>query len=130
MQALRRSLVPLTRSHLRPPANCHRQWAYRTQATVTSSGPAVTATNRAEATLKRFWKTVGIDERDDAFAVTLDKRPLRTPAGKPLLLPKDKRLVATLIASEWENQETLLKPHTLPMTSLTSRAIDAFSDDE
>lgn len=102
----------------------------RTQATVANSGPAVTATNRAEATLKRFWKTVGIDERDNALAVTLDKRPLKTPGGKPLLLPRNKRLVATLIASEWENQETLLKPHTLPITSIASRATDAFSDEQ
>lgn len=65
----------------------------------------------AEATLKRFWKTVGVEERGDVFAVTLDERPLRTPAGKHLLLPKEKRLVATLIASEWEYQETLIKQH-------------------
>ncbi|CCM07223.1 uncharacterized protein FIBRA_09568 [Fibroporia radiculosa] len=84
----------------------------------------------AEATLKRFWKTVGIDAREDGFVVTLDKRPLRTPSGKHLILPRNKRLVATLIASEWENQETLLKPHTLPMTSIASRAIDAFSDED
>ncbi|TFY52640.1 hypothetical protein EVJ58_g9899 [Rhodofomes roseus] len=84
----------------------------------------------AEATLKRFWKTVGIEEREDAFAVTLDKRPLRTPGGKHMLLPKNKRLAATLIASEWENQETLLKPHSLPMTSIASRAIDAFSEEQ
>lgn len=45
----------------------------------------------------------------------LDKRPLKTPSGHTLLLPENKRLVATLIANEWENQETLLKPHALPM---------------
>lgn len=61
---------------------------------------------------------MGVEEREDAFAVTLDKRPLRTPGGNRLLLPKNKRLVATLIASEWENQETLLKPHSLPMVCL------------
>jgi len=42
-------------------------------------------------------------------------RALKTPSGNTLLLPKDKRLVATLIANEWENQEILLKPHALPM---------------
>jgi ATP12 chaperone protein len=69
----------------------------------------------AEATLKRFWKTVGIDRRGNEFAVTLDQRPLKTPSGNTLLLPQNKRLVATLIAAEWEAQETLLKPHALPM---------------
>lgn len=71
----------------------------------------------AEITMKRFWTTVGIDERQDAFAVTLDKRPLKTPSGKTLLLPKNKTLVATLVATEWEHQEILLKPHALPMVS-------------
>lgn len=71
----------------------------------------------AESSLKRFWKTVGIDTRADGIAVTLDKRALKTPSGNTLLLPEKKRLVATLIANEWENQETLLKPHALPMVS-------------
>lgn len=114
----------------------------RTQATVATSEPAVTATNRAQATLKRFWKNVGIEARPnpstasastpasdvskDHLVVTLDKRALKTPSGNPLLLPKQKALAATLIAAEWDNQETLLKQHSLPMTSLASRAIDAF----
>ncbi|CAL1703662.1 unnamed protein product [Somion occarium] len=85
---------------------------------------------RAEATLKRFWKTVGIEKRDNGHLVTLDKRPLKTPSGKHLLLPKEKRLAAILVAGEWDNQDTLLKQHSLPMTSLTSRAIDALGDEE
>ncbi|PSS32178.1 hypothetical protein PHLCEN_2v2051 [Hermanssonia centrifuga] len=113
-----------------PPYYFRVQCSIRSQATVATSGPAVTATNRAEATLKRFWKTVGVEPRGDAFAITLDKRPLKTPSGNPLVLPKTKPLAATLIAAEWENQETLLKQHSLPMTSLASRAIDAFKDDE
>lgn len=91
-------------------------------------GTVVSETNRAEATLKRFWETVGISKRDDGLTVTLDMRALKTPSGNTLLLPRNKRLVATLIANEWENQETLLKPHALPMTSIASRAIDVFYD--
>ncbi|GJE98117.1 ATP12-domain-containing protein [Phanerochaete sordida] len=114
----------------------------RRLATEASSDPAVTATNRAQATLKRFWKSVGIEARpgpsaspastpdSDHLAVTLDKRTLKTPSGTPLLLPKQKSLAATLIAAEWDNQDTLLKQHSLPMTSLASRAIDAFRDAE
>ena len=99
-------------------------------------GPPVTETNReschlsipihlsnifigAQATLRRFWKTVGIDKRGDAYAVTLDKRPLKTPAGNTLLLPGSKALLATLIAHEWETQEILLKPHALPMVLIS-----------
>jgi hypothetical protein len=69
----------------------------------------------AEATLTRFWKTVGLQERGDTLAITLDSRPLKTPAGKPLLLPCSKRLAATLIVTEWENQRNVLKSHALPM---------------
>lgn len=65
--------------------------------------------------MKRFWKTVDVEKKGDVLAVTLDKRPLKTPSGNELLIPQDKKLVATLIASEWENQLTLLKPHALPM---------------
>ncbi|KAG1877812.1 ATP12-domain-containing protein [Suillus subalutaceus] len=97
-------------------------------ASLPPDGTVVSETNRAEATLKRFWETVGISKRDDGLTVTLDMRALKTPSGNTLLLPRNKRLVATLIANEWENQETLLKPHALPMTSIASRAIDAFHD--
>ncbi|OJT11134.1 Protein atp12, mitochondrial [Trametes pubescens] len=84
----------------------------------------------AEVTLKRFWKSVGIDKQQGGYAVTLDTRPLKTPGGNPMIIPPEKRLVAALVASEWENQDTVLKPHALPMTSIVSRAIDAFRDDE
>ncbi|KIJ68935.1 hypothetical protein HYDPIDRAFT_79686 [Hydnomerulius pinastri MD-312] len=104
--------------------------SFRYYATTSQDGPVVSETNRAETTLKRFWKTVGIDTRTDGIAVTLDKRALKTPSGNTLLLPENKRLVATLIANEWENQETLLKPHALPMTSVASRAIDALGEDK
>lgn len=68
-----------------------------------------------ETTLKRFWKDVGIEKRGESYAVTLDKRPLKTPSGNALLLPPHKPLVASLIAIEWDNQEKLVKPHALPM---------------
>ncbi|KAF7338416.1 Nt-Gln-amidase domain-containing protein [Mycena venus] len=74
-------------------------WTKRWQSSVPHDGPPITETNRTEATMKRFWKTAA------------------------------KSLVATLIAAEWENQETFLKHHALPMTALTSRAIDAMVDE-
>lgn len=91
-------------------------------------GPAVTQTNKAEVTMKRFWKTVDVVERDGGYIVTLDSRALKTPSGHTLLLPRNKFAVASLIAAEWENQRTVIKPHALPITSLASRAIDAFRD--
>ena len=81
----------------------------------------------------------------DSILVTLDKRPLKTPAGATLVIPKSKPLLATLIAHEWENQEILIKPFALPMvyyyfslslrtedstyqTSLAARVVDSFSN--
>ncbi|KAF9009407.1 hypothetical protein BDQ17DRAFT_1235664 [Cyathus striatus] len=103
--------------------------AVRWQSTVAHDGPPVTETNRAEATMKRFWKDVGVEQRENSLVVTLDKRALKTPSGHTLLLPTNKPLVATLIAAEWDGQDTLLKPHALPMTSITARAIDALNDE-
>ncbi len=51
------------------------------------------------------------------FAVTLDRRSLKTSSGNTLLLPGNKKLVATLVATEWDNQDKLLKPHALPIVS-------------
>lgn len=65
-----------------------------------------------------------------------------------LTLPKDKSLLASLVALEWDNQDQVLRHHTLPMvrivsivsfisdltkllraqTSLVSRALDGYSD--
>ncbi|BEJ12860.1 hypothetical protein CspHIS471_0300340 [Cutaneotrichosporon sp. HIS471] len=89
-------------------------------------GPALSQTNRAEHTLRRFWKHAHVKEEPEGFHVTLDKRALKSPAGTKLVFPKDKRLLATLIANEWENQDKVLKQHALPLTSLASRAVDGF----
>ncbi|EGU12452.1 hypothetical protein RTG_01486 [Rhodotorula toruloides ATCC 204091] len=102
----------------------------------------------AEKQMKRFWKTVGVEGRPEGnFAVLLDKRTLKTPGGVPLLVPKERLPVALCIADEWENQKSVLKPHTLPMvgrthfyrcgarltvvsqTSIAARAIDGLNNE-
>jgi len=79
--------------------------------------------------MQRFWSDVGIEQRQNGIAITLDKRALKTPSGNTLLLPANKSLVASLVAAEWDHQETLLKPHALPMTSIASRALDSLGDE-
>ncbi|KZP20779.1 ATP12-domain-containing protein [Athelia psychrophila] len=101
----------LTRSRL--------PWAARHLTTATDAAPSP-----VPEAVRRFWKTVGVDQRADGVAVKLDHRTLRTPAGNPMLLPKSKTMLATVIAHEWDFQERLVKHHALPMTSLASRAID------
>ena len=51
----------------------------------------------------------------DGYIVTLDHRNLRTPGGTKLVIPKEKRVMAMLIANEWENQDEVLKQHALPL---------------
>lgn len=68
-------------------------------------------------TMKRFWKTVGIETQGKSLAVTLDKRALKTAGGKPLLVPASKSLLAASIAAEWDHQTTLIRPHALPVVS-------------
>ncbi|KZT60360.1 ATP12-domain-containing protein [Calocera cornea HHB12733] len=88
---------------------------------------------KAEATQKRFWKSVHVTpskEDPEAFIITLDKRPLKTPGGKPLAVPSSRPLLASLIAHEWDMQENSIRTYALPLTSLTSRAIDGMTNDE
>ncbi|KAG2020768.1 hypothetical protein CC2G_006073 [Coprinopsis cinerea AmutBmut pab1-1] len=133
MSAFRSSpILRLCRSTRWPTVQNYAQRRWSSSEASTSpkvDGPAQTETNKAEITMKRFWKEVGIGKKGDDFTVTLDKRALKTPSGNTLLLPSNKGLVAALIAAEWDHQETLLKPHALPMTSIVSRAIDSLAED-
>ncbi|BGP53981.1 hypothetical protein JCM8202_002979 [Rhodotorula sphaerocarpa] len=91
---------------------------------------AASQTNQAEKQMRRFWKTVGVESRPQGqYAVMLDQRTLKTPGGVPLTIPKERLPVALCIADEWENQTAVLKPHTLPMTSIAARALDGLKDE-
>ncbi|EPQ26486.1 uncharacterized protein PFL1_05808 [Pseudozyma flocculosa PF-1] len=97
------------------------------------------ATKQAERTMTRFWKTVHLAPATEAeaeagergaggYTVKLDKRALKTPSGAKMVIPHQRRLLASLIAQEWSEQTKTLKSHTLPLTSLAARAIDGCSD--
>ena len=51
----------------------------------------------------------------------LDKRNLKTPSGTRLVIPKNKKVMALLIAHEWQIQDEVLKQHALPMVGGTGR---------
>ncbi|MCG5029633.1 ATP12 family chaperone protein, partial [[Ruminococcus] torques] len=71
---------------------------------------------------KRFYANVSVAPRDDAFAILLDGRPVRTPRQSPLALPT--REAADLVAEEWRAQAELIDPSTMPVTRLVNAAID------
>lgn len=69
---------------------------------------------------KRFWKQAQAVPCDGGFTVTLDAKPLRTPAKRPLVLPN--REMAEAIAVEWDAQAGLVRPETMPMTRFANSA--------
>lgn len=77
---------------------------------------------------KRFWKNVHVKEDGEGgLQVLLDTRPVRTAGRQILTLPYRKRALASAIALEWEmlvSAQQALKQHYIPLTSLTSRAVD------
>jgi ATP synthase F1 complex assembly factor 2 len=81
---------------------------------------------------KRFWKNVKVVETTDGLQIHLDTRPVRTATKASLTLPHNKRALATAIALEWDqliSAQQALKHHYIPMTSLTSRAMDVAAAD-
>ena len=82
---------------------------------------------------KRFWRNVSIQDTPDGLQVMLDTRPVRTASRQILQLPKGKRALAASIAMEWDqlvSAQQALKQHYIPLTSLTSRAVDMENADK
>ncbi|KAI8973885.1 hypothetical protein BDB01DRAFT_844946 [Pilobolus umbonatus] len=75
--------------------------------------------------MTRFWKKASIKEDTDGYRVVLDHRNLRTPDKHVVQFPKHQRELALLTAAEWDIQTRNLKAHSLPLTSIIARAIDA-----
>lgn len=71
---------------------------------------------------KRFWEQVQVTESDTGFSVELDGRSVKTPAKAGLILPT--RAMAEAIAAEWQAQEDVVNPHTMPCTRSANAALD------
>ncbi len=71
---------------------------------------------------KRFWTAATVVNCDGGHTVHLDKRPVRTPAKAPLVVPT--RALAQAIADEWLAQEGAVRPATMPFTRMANSAID------
>ncbi len=90
---------------------------------VTASYTNSLTANRKER--KRFYKNVTVSksaENDNHFEINLDNRKLKTPGGQSLQI-KDKML-AHMIAFEWQSQQATIKQSTMHLTSLTNTCID------
>lgn len=78
--------------------------------------------------MKRFWKDVAVTQEADGLGITLDSRPLRTPARTPLLLPSSG--LAEAIADEWRSAPEEFDPRAMPMTGLANAAVDRVAADQ
>ncbi len=74
---------------------------------------------------KRFWKTADVTEAEGGFGVVLDGRPVRTPGKRLLVVPT--RALAEGIAAEWNAQNGVLQPETMPFTRAANTAIERVS---
>ena len=68
---------------------------------------------------KRFYKSVSVKEGENGWGVYLDDHLLKTP-GKLSLIAQSKAH-ADLIATEWDAQGTIIKPHLMPVTRMVGR---------
>src|SRR5450432_933283 len=71
---------------------------------------------------RRFYKSAHVDQSDDAFAIRLDGRAVRTPGKHILAAPT--RALADALAAEWNAQDELIDPLNMPLTRLANSIID------
>jgi chaperone required for assembly of F1-ATPase len=71
---------------------------------------------------RRFWQDASVVEGEIGFEVRLDDRPVRTPLKTLLALPT--RCMAEAVAAEWQAQEGVIDPASMPMTRSANAALD------
>jgi chaperone required for assembly of F1-ATPase len=75
---------------------------------------------------KRFYVAVALAAQEAGFAVTLDGRTAKTPAGKRLIVPT--RALAETIGAEWAAQANVIDFAVMPLTRLAFTALDRAED--
>ena len=75
---------------------------------------------------KRFYTSAGVAETDGGFSITLDGKPIRSPSGKPIVVPT--RPIADAVAAEWNAQGETIDPTTMPVTRLANSVIEGVID--
>ncbi|WP_407169879.1 ATP12 family chaperone protein [Bradyrhizobium sp. ORS 111] len=75
---------------------------------------------------KRFYESAGVAEADGGFSVALDGRPIRSPSGKPIVVPT--RAIADTVAAEWNAQGETIDPLTMPLTRFANSVVEGVID--
>ena len=98
--------------------------------TLEKSSPenAVEAVRRAGRRVlrRRFYDKAATAPAGAGFAVRLDGKPVRTPAGHLLAAPT--AALAEAIAAEWQAQRNVIDPAKMPLTRLANVIIDGVND--
>ena len=71
---------------------------------------------------KRFYKDAGAVETGGGHGIALDGKPVRTPAGNPLVVPG--AALAGALAGEWAEQADEIDRESMPLTRLACSALD------
>lgn len=71
---------------------------------------------------KRFWKEAVVHETAEGFGIALDGRDVKTPAKRSLIAPT--RPFAEEIAAEWNAQNEVIDPGSMPFTRSANAALD------
>src|SRR5205085_11026350 len=77
---------------------------------------------RPPEAMKRFWQRATVVQQGDGWGISLDGRPVRTPARALLVLSTE--TLANAIASEWNRVGEKIDSSALPLTGLANAAID------
>jgi chaperone required for assembly of F1-ATPase len=73
-------------------------------------------------TAKRFWKQASAAAMAEGYGVFLDGKGVKTPAKRPLVVPSF--ALAKALALEWDAQEGVVNPRTMPLTRMANSALD------
>jgi chaperone required for assembly of F1-ATPase len=75
---------------------------------------------------KRFYAKADVAEAEGGFSVTLDGKPIRTPSGRVLTIPV--REIAASVAAEWQAQQDLIDPLSMPLTRFANSVVEGVID--
>lgn len=75
---------------------------------------------------KRFYREANSTPHESGHVLTLDGRPARTPGRRPLALASREAMAE--IVAEWQAQETVIDPATMPFTRIVNSALDGVAD--
>ncbi len=77
--------------------------------------------------MRRFWKSVGLEQGTYGYGIRLDGRALKTPMRNELYLPT--KALADAVVAEWEGVAEEIDPAAMPMTGFANAAIDHVAPD-